>query len=149
MVWGSISASGRAGIWIMPRNTTMTGPVYLQMLKDKLPIFMSIHGTNHFQHDGAPCHSAKAVKSWIVSSGFQLLAPWPGNSPDLNPIENAWVLMKRAVAAMHPTSLEDLKNKIKQVWISEITPDYCQQLCYSMPARIQAVLDNKGQHTKY
>jgi len=57
--------------------------------------------------------------------------------------------MKRAVAAMHPTSLEDLKNKIKQVWISEITPDYCQQLCCSMPATIQAVLDNKGQHTKY
>jgi len=53
-------------------------------------------------------------------------------------------MMKKAVADMYPMSLDDLKNKIKQVWVSKITPEYRQQLCHSMPARIQAVLENKG-----
>lgn len=40
-----------------------------------------------FQQDSAPCHTAKICKEWFENKGIDLL-PWPGNSPDLNPIEN-------------------------------------------------------------
>ena len=88
MIWGAISAFGRGGIWFMPQNTTINGEVYLNILKQKLPTFMSMHGTQYFQHDGAPCHNAKVVISWLHNSGVKILGPWPGNSPDLNVIEN-------------------------------------------------------------
>jgi transposase len=74
---------------------------------------------------------------------------WPGNSPDLNPIENLWEEMKNKVADQHPTSLETLKNAIKLVWTREISKEYCSNLVESMPSRLTEVIKNKGGHTKY
>jgi transposase len=130
MVWGAISAKGRSGLWFMPEGTTMNGAVYLDVLKEKLPQFLTIHDCDTFQHDGAPCHQTKAVKDWLGRNNVQLLSTWPGNSPDLNPIENCWVILKRKVAARNPTSLADLKKIIVSVWVQEITPEYCEKLCH-------------------
>lgn len=149
MIWGAMSANGRAGLWFMPKDTTINGQVYLQILKDKLPPFMAIHQTTIFQHDGAPCHKTKAVSEWLDSQGYAVLGPWPGNSPDLNVIEHVWVTMKRKVASLNPTSADDLLNKIKEVWVTEITQDSCKKLVHSMPNRISEVLRNKGRHSKY
>ena len=44
--------------------------------------------------DGAPCHKAKSIKNLLASQKIPLL-DWLGNSPDLNPIENVWELLKR------------------------------------------------------
>jgi esterase/lipase superfamily enzyme len=40
-----------------------------------------------FQQDGAPCHTAKICTKYFTDSNIKVLS-WPGNSPDLNPIEN-------------------------------------------------------------
>jgi transposase len=73
MIWGAISAFGRAGLWFMPPNTTINGQTYLNVLKQKLPTFMSVHGTQFFQHDGAPCHTSKVVTDWLHISGVKIL----------------------------------------------------------------------------
>ena len=149
MIWGAISARGRCGLWFMPEGQTINGKVYLDVLKEKLPNFMNINECTHFQHDGAPCHQTKAVKKWLTESGFEILGPWPGNSPDLNQIENCWLILKQMVAKRSPSSINELKKAIKEVWTTEITPIFCEKLCLSMPSRIQSVIKNKGRHTKY
>lgn len=35
------------------------------------------------QHDGAP-----VISKWLWEQSIKILGPWPGNCPDLNPIEN-------------------------------------------------------------
>ena len=149
MVWGSISARGRGELWFMPEGTTINESVYLGILKEKLLHFMSIMSCDTFQQDGAPCHQTKAVKQWLAESGVKLLGPWPWNSPDLNPIENCWIILKKKVAQLNPTSLETLKQAIKTVWVYEISAEYFQNLISSIPDRIAAVLSNTGKHTKY
>lgn len=149
MVWGAISAKGRGGLWFMPEGTTINAAAYLGILKEKLLRFLTIHDCDTFQHDGAPCHQAKVVKNWLALNHVQLLSPWPGNSPDLNPIENCWVMLKRKVAEKNPSSLGALKKIITSVWVQEITPEYCEKLCISMPSRIAMVIANKGRHTRY
>ncbi len=47
-----------------------------------------------FQQDLAPAHTAKGTKSWFNDQGVTVL-DWPANSPDLNPIDNLWGIVKR------------------------------------------------------
>ena len=110
---------------------------------------MHIKDCSHFQHDGTPCYQTKAIQMWLQDAGIEVIGPWPRNLPDLNPIENCRKILTVKVTSNNPTSLQDLQEKIKAVWVTEISPDYCDQLCTFIPHRIRAVLDNKGLHTKY
>jgi transposase len=85
---------------------------------------------------------------WFQDQGVQVL-DWPGNSPDLNPIENLWNMMKRRVARCNPSSLHDLKQQIMHAWCNEVTSEECLRLIESMPRRISAVMRNHGYPAKY
>ena len=149
MIWGSISATGRGALWFMPQGATVNARVYLSILEEKVERFMVMRHCRIFQHDGAPCHTAKIVRDWLVKKNIAVLQPWPGSSPDLNPIENCWAIAKKKIAQHKPTSHANMIEAIKQVWTQEITPQYCAALIDSMPQRLQAVVDAKGRATKY
>lgn len=149
MVWGSIAAAGRGALWFMPQGTTINARVYRDILEENLENFMAMRRCRIFQHDGAPCHTAKLVRDWLAEKNIEVLQPWPGSSPDLNPIENCWAIVKKKVAQHKPTSASHLIDVIKQVWTQEISPEYCTALIDSMPQRLNAVLKAKGGVTKY
>lgn len=74
---------------------------------------------------------------------------WPGNSPDLNPIENLWAIVKKQVAEKKPKNKTDLDNIIMDTWHNDISEELLQTLVTSMPRRIKAVIKAKGGATKY
>ena len=128
MIWGCFSMTGRGSLWFLPPNTTMKAENYLELLKDRLQLMMAIREASIFMHNGAPCHQAKSVKNWLTGESIDVLSPWPGNSPDLNPIENPWKIVKDKVAARRPGSQSELRAAIKEVWCREISPDLCRRL---------------------
>ena len=148
MVCGGFSFSGHGPLWFMPPNTTINSKVYLRILQDKLKLHMRQRNCSVFQHDGAPCHKAKIVSSWLKQNKISVL-DWPGSSPDLNPIENIWTYVKKKVNLRRPSNLYEMKHAIMSVWCLDITPDYCSKLVSSMPKRIKLVLKNKGRSIKY
>ena len=87
MVWGAMSRNGVAALSFLPPEITMNGPKYVQMLSEKLKLHLQVHNCQIFMQDGAPCHRSKVVKNSLDSNNIDLLE-WPGNSLDLNPIEN-------------------------------------------------------------
>ena len=101
---------------------------------------------NALTADGAPCHRLQLVRDFLKKNIKTL--SWPCNSPDHNPIENFWAILKNKVADEHPTSAKDLETAIKRIWTQKITAEYSKQLVHSMPCRLQAVIKNKVGHIK-
>ena len=92
--------------------------------------------------------SGQIYEEWHQDRGVKLFEGWPGNSPDLNPIENLWSQMKHLQRHERATLIAGLKRIAQKVW-DNITPAYLQSLYESMPRRMQAVVDAQGGHTKY
>jgi hypothetical protein len=59
---------------------------YLEVLKDTLLDWMYLYGCSYFLQYGAPCRASKVTKAFLDQQDFKIMGP--GNSPDLNPIEN-------------------------------------------------------------
>jgi hypothetical protein len=75
---------------------------------------------------------------------------WPGNSPDLNPIETVWSRMKKNLVDHKCTNMEQWRDAIKMVWLEKTEQcDFLQKLVTSMPKRMQEVIDRDGGMTKY
>lgn len=101
-----------------------------------------------FQQDNAPCHAARVTVNWFQKRGITLM-DWPGNSPDINPIENLWSCLKRMVAKEKPTTRQQLIETVIRTWHHVITQQDLQTLVASMPSRCAHVINSRGYPTRY
>ncbi len=69
-----------------------------------------------FQQDGCGPHKAKAVRTFLEPKQISLV-PWLEQSPDMNPIENAWAMLKRNLREQnkYPTSKDSLFDRLSEV----------------------------------
>ena len=106
MFWGAISHQGLTELHFVPEKTMVNARYYVDeiLTKSLLPALnrkRNIGSTLQiklienmseaiFCQDGAPCHRAKTTQNWLKDNvgSFWPKEEWPGNSPDLNPIEN-------------------------------------------------------------
>ena len=89
-VWGAISYYGKSQLQMVNGNlnsikyqTEILGDIKLKCDCMAYPIKNYI-----FMHDKAPCHFSASTQRFMADRGVDVL-PWPGNSPDLNPIEKS------------------------------------------------------------
>ena len=148
MVWGCFAKNGVGRLHKVDGN--INAEHYLKIMKYcAVPSMKHLFGNQPaiFQQDNAPCHTAKAVKEWTDANNIQVLS-WPGNSPDLNPIENIWDHLARQIAKEKFQNGKELLEKLKVTW-QEIPLPYLEKLVDSMPQRIEAVIKAKGGATRY
>jgi len=99
--------------------------------------------------DGAPGHAAADTATDLQERGIEVIF-WPAFSPDLNPIERVWHIMKNYLQDNFPEhmSYDRLRSAAKEAW--EVIGQFeFRDLVESMPARCQAVIDANGLFTKY
>jgi len=95
-VWGCFSAQGFGEIICFERNldAEFMCNIYKRGL---LPSAAKLFGEGNkdwmLQEDNDPKHRSKLAKGWKTENNIIEL-PWPSMSPDQNPIENVWSIMK-------------------------------------------------------
>ncbi|KAG1664878.1 Transposable element Tc3 transposase [Nymphon striatum] len=106
-------------------------------------------GDGIFQQDLAPCHTSCKMRTFFEESGLEVL-DWPGNSPDINPIKNLWVIMKRRLQKEDCSTMTKLISAGIRAWYhDEELAKMCSNLVESMPNRVQMLVKAKGGHISY
>lgn len=150
-VWAGICSRGKTKLIRIPRN--MKAQDYIDMLRKKgIPQVNKLYeGSRHgwiLMQDGDGSHTARITKKILQNEGVTLLDPWPARSPDLNPIENAWVLLEQGLQKYTPQTKEGLWRAMKKSW-KKIDQDFFLNLINSVPNRLNAVIAAHGGCTKY
>jgi len=133
---------------VFPKGTTVTKQVYLELLMDHLESSFEKTQANIFQQDGAPAHTAKIVKEWLNNCAVDFIKDWPGNSPDISPVENLWAVMKAKLQGRDTSTLSKLEAELHNCW-AEFKHETLQNLAESVPKCLKEVLKKKGNAIKY
>ena len=165
MVWGAMSFSGLSDLHIVPQGTTIDQNYYCrEILEGNLFKRMKKnHATGSkfnvklvpnmsrmiFQQDGARPHTALTTQRPLEDkiTNFWKKDMWPANSPDLSPIENLWSILgdKLKETEPKPTNISTLEEALNKAW-KKIPKETLENLIYSMPSRVEAVLEAKGHY---
>jgi transposase len=100
--------------------------------------------------DHAPGHAAKFTINELKSREINLIF-WPPFSPDLNPIETVWDIMKDWIQDNYlddKLSYKVLRQAVIEAWEAVGEREF-KDLLASMTERCQAVIAANGLHTKF
>ena len=148
MVWGTFTAAG-VGELIRCENS-INAKEYIRILNiGLLPSIQKLGISQNivFQQDNAPAHTAKVAKKWFSDNSIDVMF-LPGQSPDLNPIENIWSIISRALAGRTFSNNDKLWEAVQFEWNS-ISSSQCSTLAESMSKRIELLKKAKGNAIPY
>ena len=152
MIWAGIIGGVLVGPWRVPEGVKMTAATYIAFLQQNFePWFKKQKVTFKrmmiLMQDNAPSHAAKKTTAYLQQLGFcgPRKMNWPACSPDLNPIENFWSMLKRKVYenGRQFMSKDVLWSAIVDVCRS-FTYEEIQKLTGSMDNRLLQVISKKG-----
>lgn len=144
LVWAAVSGN-LLGPLIRIKDKTLTANSYLEILKRCLPQLLTPGGV--LMQDNAPPHRAGVVTTWLQERNIAVL-DWPANSPDCNPLENLWGILKGRLENRVANDVETLWAAAKEEW-AHIPDEVILNVIDSMPRRVQSVISQNGGITKY
>jgi transposase len=155
-LWAAICPDGVLA-WHTFR-TTLNGSLYKEILNDKLlPKARAHYGAAPWkvQHDNAPTHTAKIVKTWLNKASADhhfTVMEWPVNSPDLSPSENFWWELKSWLSGQPlPPDKDTLEARVAEgiAHFNANRKEMFRNYFNSMSKRLEDIIKAKGGHINY
>ncbi|CAG8820021.1 2421_t:CDS:2, partial [Gigaspora margarita] len=125
------------------------GHFYTNILKKHIPKIKKVLGNRwRFQQDNDSKHRSRVAKKFIEKNIPLIIDDWPSNSPDLNPIENLWEIVKTNVEKCYPKNLDELEQFTMEEW-DKIPINILKNLSYSIYERCRLILVVNGDCIPY
>lgn len=139
---------------VKPKGNSMTQQYYTEKL---LPGYIRVieqgkrrYGRAILQEDNDPSHGTKSTNNVAAElkqkHGIEILIH-PAQSPDLNPIEAAWNILKQRIIRRQWKTLLELKRILQEEW-KAITMEEIRARIAEMPDRCQLLCTNGGKAIK-
>jgi transposase len=146
-VYGCFSEKGFGKIYCFTNNlnSDLLCSIYKNTL---LPSARTFFGKDDdswiLQEDNDPKHTSGKAQNWRDDNDIKRIS-WPSQSPDLNPMENVWSVLKANVSNYKPRSAKHLKQIIEKEW-SVLDGGFAKNLVTSMKNRVTLIESNEGDH---
>jgi len=152
-VWACFCAAGVGYTYIF--NENMDAKLMKRILSENLVPSAELHFDTdppeqwHLLHDNDKKFKSNIVTELLHNKGVSTL-DFPPYSPDLNPIENLWSVVAKAVEVYACADVLTLQDAVEAEWekVNE-NKKLLRNLAHSMPDRISAVIAAEGWHTKF
>src|SRR5580765_5396605 len=150
--WGCMTSHGPGPL--VRTTPHMNSEEYIQILSDvMLPYiaetFPGIPYVNFIQ-DNSGVHRARVVQDWLAAQPNLRTLNWPAKSPDMNVIENLWGIIVQEWDPQVQRTREALAQHVFNQWEGlRARPAIFQNLVASMPQRLNAVIKNQGNVTRF
>ena len=82
-----------------------------------IPSLQKLGSRAVFQHDNDPKHTSKTTIALLKRLRVKVM-DWPSMSPDLNPIEHLWGILKRKVEVCKVSNIYQLRDVVMVEWKS-------------------------------
>lgn len=149
MFWGGVHVDGKTDLVLVENTLNAVGYRDNIVLPVVVPYLANMGPNSILQQDNARPHVARIVHEVFRENNVTTLQ-WPANSPDLNPIEKVWDMMKRKMIEEQDgfANAAVLQEAVQNVW-QELDQDMVSNLITCMPRRCRAVIDARGGPSGY
>ncbi|KAL4512312.1 hypothetical protein ABPG72_005314 [Tetrahymena utriculariae] len=143
--WGGISYEGATSLHIF--EGSLNKEVYQEILEKRMEEMESLYPDGfEFMHDNHPVHSSLEI--WGEEQGLNII-DFPPYSPDLNPIENLWAVLKNKVAADNPKTYKQLEDSLYKNWEILTQIDTLRPFIEGLQNRYSMCIENKGERLNH
>ncbi|KAG2193075.1 hypothetical protein INT47_008900 [Mucor saturninus] len=132
-VWGGIGYNRRTNLVLLKKGERSSAQFINQVYEPFLKDFFNGSSSAILMEDNALIHTSKVARKWKKDMGIICL-DWPPQSPDLNPIENVWMMMKlaRRNRLQFVKNISTLQMHVVNEW-KKIEVEKINKLIDSMP----------------
>ena len=145
-IWSAISSKYHFPLVILPK--ALDSELYKHILKKHILRIAPKGGKAVFQQDNAQPHKAKIIV-YLLNKEARWINDWPPYSPDLNPIENVWNMLKEEFQGHEISSKKNAINVLSKIWNSKSFRRKVENALDSAENRVALCLKNKGGDTRY
>ena len=153
MVWSCIAYDKKGPLhFLLTGRGNGAGYVELVMAGPLWDVYSELYnerGVARVMEDGAPMHRSHLAKEFRQAHLMETI-PHPAQSPDMNPIEHVWKVLKEQVnkRPKMPKNADELKVALVEEW-EKIDIGFINHLIEGMPDHVEALRRAKGGSTSY